>query len=143
MNMEELSTGQTVKYLYKSGGKDRIIDVRVIGFNGSKIGIEFHHPDAGYLHRRWLHSPKERARLSETDVFPQLRRGAPEGNTNAKKDGAVRVPVALSIGNDRRKWAVSELHKQGVTDPTTQQIARFIKDYCYGKIDSEIDDAED
>lgn len=64
--------------------------------------------------------------------------GAPEGNANAKKD-ATRVSVCLSIADDkekmRRSWAVQQLQRQGIADPTYQQINRFVKDWCYARID--------
>jgi hypothetical protein len=64
--------------------------------------------------------------------------GAKAGNTNAKK-AATRVDVHLSIADEegkfRRGWAVTQLWKQGNRNPTPQQISRFIKDWCYARID--------
>lgn len=60
--------------------------------------------------------------------------GAPKGNTNAQK-GETRVAACLSIADERRAWAVRQLQKQGIEEPTTQQISRFVKDLCYQLID--------
>jgi hypothetical protein len=61
--------------------------------------------------------------------------GAKEGNQNASKQGETRVSVPLSISGERRKWAVEQLQKGKIKKPTQQQIVRFIKDWCYAKID--------
>lgn len=70
-----------------------------------------------------------------------MPRGAPKGNTNAQKE-ATRVPACLSISDEgeakRRSWAVQELQEQGIAEPTPQEISRFVKDFCYAKIDEAI-----
>lgn len=58
---------------------------------------------------------------------------APKGNTNAKKL-RTRIPVVLSISDARLDWVIAQL---GIDNPTDAQIIRFVKDFCYGKIDEE------
>lgn len=66
---------------------------------------------------------------------------APTGNQNARKE-RTRVPVALSIsdekGRNRLSWAIKHLQVQGIENPTQAEIIRFIKDFCYSKIDETI-----
>lgn len=61
--------------------------------------------------------------------------GAKEGNTNAKKAGGARVPVCLSIADERRAWAVRQLQGEGIEEPTQADIIRYIKVLCYKAID--------
>lgn len=63
----------------------------------------------------------------------EMTMAAPKGNTNAKK-GRTRTPVVLSIGDERLNWVIAQL---GIDNPTDAQIIRFVKDFCYGKIDEE------
>lgn len=65
---------------------------------------------------------------------------APKGNSNAKKKSRTRTPVVLSIGDDRLSWVIAQL---GIDDPTDAQIIRFVKDFCYGKIDEEVKKMEE
>ena len=70
-----------------------------------------------------------------------MPRGAPKDNVNAQKT-ATRVPACLSIsdeGKHRRSWAVQKLQEQGIEEPTPQQISRFVKDFCYAKIDEDME----
>jgi hypothetical protein len=70
-----------------------------------------------------------------------MSRGAPKGNTNARRE-ARRVPACLSISDEgplkRRSWAACQLQRQGIVEPTEQEISRFVKDFCYAKIDEAI-----
>lgn len=61
------------------------------------------------------------------------------GNENAIKDEEIgtRVPVVLSIADKRKVWATKQLQARGTEKPTQAQIIRFIKDFCYEKIDVE------
>ncbi len=66
---------------------------------------------------------------------------APTGNQNARKE-RTRVPVALSISDEKERnrlsWAIKHLQIQGVKNPTQAEIIRFVKDFCYNKIDEAI-----
>ncbi len=70
-----------------------------------------------------------------------MPRGAPRGNTNAQRE-ATRVPACLSISDEgeikRRSWAVAQLQGRGIAEPTPQEISRFVKDFCYARIDEAI-----
>lgn len=48
---------------------------------------------------------------------------------------ATRVAVSLSIANERQTWAIKQLQKEGIIEPTIQQISRYVKDWCYARID--------
>ena len=64
---------------------------------------------------------------------------APTDNQNAKK-ARTRVAVALSISDEKDKkrlsWAIVALQAQGIAEPTDAQIIRYVKDFCYARIDA-------
>lgn len=67
--------------------------------------------------------------------------GAKQGNENAKKE-RTRVAACLSIADERDykrlSWAIARIkQEQNIDNPTDQQISRFVKDWCYTKIDQE------
>ena len=68
--------------------------------------------------------------------------GAKSGNQNAAKEGGPRVPACLSIADEKKKrksWAIRKIYERdGIEDPTPQQISRFVKDWCYARIDEDI-----
>ena len=66
--------------------------------------------------------------------------GAREGNTNAKKT-RTRVVACLSISDEKQKrltWVIETLRAKGNKTPTDEEVSRFIKDWCYERIDEEI-----
>lgn len=64
---------------------------------------------------------------------------APEGNQNARKAGGTRVPVCLSIADNRKEWVIRQLQQeQGIAEPTQAQVIRYVKDFCYELIDKAI-----
>lgn len=62
-----------------------------------------------------------------------MRKGAPKGNQNAKKEGRKRIGAPLSISDERLEWAASMVKHNG-DEPTDANVARFIRDYCYDMI---------
>ncbi len=69
--------------------------------------------------------------------------GAKEGNENAKKKTGIRVPVVLSISNDKKHprlaWIREQVKRQNNNqEPTQAEIIRYVKNLCYEHIDNEI-----
>lgn len=63
---------------------------------------------------------------------------APNGNTNAVKKGRTRVPVVLSIADERQDWVIAQLHEQGIENPTSEQIIQFVRSLCHEVIDMKV-----
>lgn len=64
----------------------------------------------------------------------RTRRGAPSGNTNAKRQQATRVAVSLSLSKERQRFVEAQVRAQG-KPVTPTQCRAYVRRLAYAALD--------